>query len=294
MTIKLSSMWSIPDPKNYKIHFAKWNGKSHPLDALVRDRDKWQTWHEWMPAMNAFNRSKIFALAEFYDEPETWMFGGIFEVLGITSGRYNVRLLPDRSELIGRLKLTSSYNSRNVRVNFENHYNDLELKEILSTPYTGGSGQILNDPQKYEGDPSNNSSQGGQGYQLDPALRKAIELHAMEAATKHYERLGYTVKDVSRNSSYDLVCTLPDSSFRRVEVKGTKGTNEEVIVTIKEVEAAREPDSTTDLFVFAEIKGEMIGGQPLVAGGKMTLIENWHPAEADLSPTQFRYSVPAL
>lgn len=44
----------------------------------------------------------------------------------------------------------------------------------------------------------------GQGFQLDPQLRKAIEDHAMKDATMYFTSLGYKVVDVSARRPYDL------------------------------------------------------------------------------------------
>jgi hypothetical protein len=41
----------------------------------------------------------------------------------------------------------------------------------------------------------------------DPRLREAIEHHAMLAARKHYEELGYLVEDTHLTRSYDYVAT---------------------------------------------------------------------------------------
>ena len=40
---------------------------------------------------------------------------------------------------IGRLKLRSTYRDRTTRVNFENHYSNFEVQEILREPYSGRS-----------------------------------------------------------------------------------------------------------------------------------------------------------
>ena len=131
-----------------------------------------------------------------------------------------------------------------------------------------------------------------QGYETDPKIRRAIELRAMEVATKAYERHGYQVDDVSGNHPYDLLCSKQGVKQRRVEVKGTRGSASVVNLTVGEVIAAREPSAITDLFIVYEIQVSGPNGSPVASGGKVEVIQGWVPEEEDLEPTQYRYRVP--
>ena len=135
--IALADIWTIESPDQYKVHFARWNGKDQPLEVFVRDRESWQGWQEYFPGRNDFNRRYIFSLAQFYHEPDIWLFGGVYEVLARHEDGYEVTLTEAGRELIGRLKLRSSYRERTTRANFENHYRAFEVQEILREPYTG-------------------------------------------------------------------------------------------------------------------------------------------------------------
>lgn len=137
MSIRLRDIWPIANLTNYKVHFARWNKRDQPLEVWVRDRREWQRWQEHRPRRNDFNRPLIFSLMQFYHEPDMWLFGGVFRVLARHDDRYDVELSKDGSEFIGRLKLRSHYRDRGTRVNFENHYPDLEVQEILREPYSG-------------------------------------------------------------------------------------------------------------------------------------------------------------
>jgi hypothetical protein len=137
MTILLKSLWPIENPKDYKVHFARWNGENQPLEVFVRDRQQWQGWQEYFPGRNDFNRSYIFALAQVYHETDSWLFGGVYKVLGLSDDQYEVQLEDSSAPLIGRLKILSPYRGRTTRVNFENHYDAFEVQEILREPYTG-------------------------------------------------------------------------------------------------------------------------------------------------------------
>jgi hypothetical protein len=137
--ILLRDIWPISAPENYKLHFARWNDVNQPLEVWVRDKREWQGWQEYRPARDDFNRPFIFSLIRFYHEPDIWLFGGVFRVLMRHADRYEVELTSEGAGFIGRLKLRSSYRERATRVNFENHYSDLEVQEMLREPYSGRS-----------------------------------------------------------------------------------------------------------------------------------------------------------
>ena len=59
----------------------------------------------------------------------------------------------------------------------------------------------------------------GQGFQVDPAVKTAVEVHAMNAARAYYSR-DWDVEDVHGRESYDLICRRDDRAMH-VEVKGT-------------------------------------------------------------------------
>ena len=151
--ILLRDIWPIEKVDDYKVHFARSvknedddkghsarrNSKTEPLDEWVRDRLAWQDWQEYRPNYNEFNRTFIFSLMRFYHEEDTWLFGGIFRVIARHKNCYKVELTENGAPFIGRLKLLSSYRARATRVNFENHYDNFEVAEILREPYSGRS-----------------------------------------------------------------------------------------------------------------------------------------------------------
>lgn len=137
MTILLRDVWPISVPEVYKLHFARWNGENQPLEVWVRDSQEWQGWQEYRPKRDDFNRPFIFSLIQFYHEPDTWLFGGVFRVLQRHADRYEVELTNEHAGFLGRLKLRSFYRERATRVKFENHYSDLEVQEILREPFSG-------------------------------------------------------------------------------------------------------------------------------------------------------------
>lgn len=133
----------------------------------------------------------------------------------------------------------------------------------------------------------------GQAFLQDAALKRKIELHAMEVAVRWYEGQGYIVTDTSAFESFDLECQLDGPGRTRVEVKGTSGSADTVFLTDNEVRAARSDGIPTDLFIVSDI--EIAGGPSegwAVQGGRGARIEGWIPEEDRLQPVQYRYSVP--
>lgn len=135
--IWLKDIWPISNPRDYKVHFATWNRSENPLDCWVRDPTEWRDWQAFRPTRNEFSRPLIFSLMDFYPEKDVWLFGGVFRVLARHANRYEVEQTPDGELFVGRLKLRSDYRKRLRRVNFENHYESLEVAEVLSEPYSG-------------------------------------------------------------------------------------------------------------------------------------------------------------
>ena len=137
MTIRLTDIWPITQPSQYKLHFARYNQREQPLDVFVRSQDEWQGWQEYRPGRNDFNRSYIFSVIDFYHDPDIWLFGGVWEVRERLTECYVVTLTDQGSSFIGRLKLHSSYKQRSTRVKLENYIEDFAATEILREKYTG-------------------------------------------------------------------------------------------------------------------------------------------------------------
>ena len=135
--IMLTDIWPVANPDDYKVHFAKNNGRSEPLDVLASNSDAWRGWQEYRPKRNQFNRKFIFSLAQVYYETDSWLFGGVFQVTERLPDRYEVELTDQGAPFVGRLKLGSPYRSRLTRVNMEGKYEEFKVLEILREPYSG-------------------------------------------------------------------------------------------------------------------------------------------------------------
>ncbi len=133
-------------------------------------------------------------------------------------------------------------------------------------------------------------SRRGQGFLVSSVTRKIVEEYAVAWAIRHYEAQGWIVHDVGSTESFDLRCTRDGTTERHVEVKGTTGIGETVILTRNEVLHAREWHPNVDLFVVTEIRVEgRESDKPAACGGRAHMCSNWQPAEESLIPVGYEY-----
>ena len=136
------------------------------------------------------------------------------------------------------------------------------------------------------------TERSGQGFRVTPEQRKKIEEFAVKRATKHFESLGYEVKNVGKTRSYDLECRK-GSAVLRVEVKGTQTDGASVILTPNEVANAKK--HLTALFVLHSIKWLRIGSSALPTGGKPLVLNPWQiDAHGRLQPLSYMYEIGTL
>lgn len=133
----------------------------------------------------------------------------------------------------------------------------------------------------------------GQGFSSSPERRKAVELHAMKAATAYFAGLGYDVQDTSATRPYDLVGRLGGERIF-IEVKGTSARGERVFLTKNEVAHAQAHPDECVLFILYDIAvDEPTPGRPKARGGVEKVIWPWAPADDDLLALSFQYTVPS-
>lgn len=139
----------------------------------------------------------------------------------------------------------------------------------------------------------------GQGRSQNTARNDAVELYAMAAAQAHFESDEggcWTVEDVSKRlgDGYDLLCTRGDERLC-VEVKGTIGAGESVILTYTEVDQAHANPERSILFLVYLIDAKEDEGQWSCSGGTTRILHRWDPhARGTLKPTQYKYTLPPL
>jgi len=131
----------------------------------------------------------------------------------------------------------------------------------------------------------------GQGFNISPEVRQAIEQASMNIAIAHYQERGWTVTDVSRNRPYDLKCAKDDLELH-VEVKGTTSDGAQILLTPNEVEHARNYENVALFVVSNLITSEDAEGKTTVSAGRIKLLFPWTPVDDELSPIGFSYQVP--
>jgi ribosomal protein L37AE/L43A len=136
------------------------------------------------------------------------------------------------------------------------------------------------------------SGGGGQGFGLTAEQRRAVELRAMNLVEEWYVKEGWTMENTSRDHPYDFLATRGDERWF-VEVKGTTGAGENVVLTHGEVDHARAHCRQTALAVVTGIVLERVDGDWNALSGRVARhIRPWAPEPDRLMATEYRYTVP--
>lgn len=122
-------------------------------------------------------------------------------------------------------------------------------------------------------------------YEPNPKIRKTIEDYAMKKCIRHYENIGFKCEDVSQRESFDVLaqkgsCTL------KIEVKGTRGAGDKVILTKKEVELAKQKE--TILFLVRNIHYNEKTDK--ASGGEENVLE-WKISDSSLIALSYSYQI---
>jgi hypothetical protein len=129
-----------------------------------------------------------------------------------------------------------------------------------------------------------------QGFGLNSAERKAIELYAVETAINFLRKMGYSeIQDVGSIYSYDLHAIGPEGRLH-VEVKGTTGKGEKVILTRNEVAFQKSCYPENALLIVSGIEIDFEGDLS-TSGGEINFVSPWNIFDADLTPISFEYTV---
>ena len=126
---------------------------------------------------------------------------------------------------------------------------------------------------------------------MNAEQRKAVELRAMTVTKELYESQGWALEDTSKNAPFDFLGKR-EKEQRFIEVKGTTGAGENVILTYGEVNHVRNHPNESALIVVTGI--ELVEKDEVVEamGGKVTLhLYPWTIEDACLMATQYRYDL---
>jgi len=131
----------------------------------------------------------------------------------------------------------------------------------------------------------------GQGFGLDAQQRRAVERRAMLLAKQHLKSLGWkSVVDTSQGNPYDFLCTHPKRPDLYVEVKGTTGDGQFVLLTRNEVDIHKKKRPNNALIIVSNIK--LVGPDRVVAkGGDLAIRQPWLINDRRLESLAFRYEV---
>jgi hypothetical protein len=130
----------------------------------------------------------------------------------------------------------------------------------------------------------------GSGFELDQAVREKVEAHAIAVAKKHFAR-NWSVADVHRSESFDLLCTNNDS-VAHVAVKGTTTGCEQVLLTRNEVLHARSFPHAI-LFIVSGINVHFTRkGDVSASGGSVHIWDPWLIDDHQLEPIGYWYRTP--
>lgn len=131
----------------------------------------------------------------------------------------------------------------------------------------------------------------GQGFSKDSKIRRAIEQYAVDKAITHFTSVGWRVDpSPQKNRPYDLLCEWNGTALH-VEVKGTVGTGEKVIITRGEAKHAQANPERAVLFVLSDIRVQPgPDGAPKLSGGTERILQPWDLHVATLIPISYEHS----
>ncbi|WP_028280803.1 DUF3883 domain-containing protein [Arthrobacter sp. H5] len=143
-----------------------------------------------------------------------------------------------------------------------------------------------------EADPSGGAwdapGASGQGLQMDPDVRRAIENAAQDRLMRYYRDRGWTVTDTRQNHPYDAVA-VRDTERIYLEAKGTQSRGYSVIVTRNEVDHARQHPGLCVMGVWSGMR--FLDGEVDPETGDFRIFD-FNPADRQLSPRDFDWTLP--
>jgi len=159
-----------------------------------------------------------------------------------------------------------------------------ELIEAIPTLTTQLSVALQTQKEVAEAEPADTNV----AHESDPLRRRAIELYAEDVAIAELTRDGYS--RISRvGKPYDIKAHRGSEELH-IEVKGSSGDAESVILTRNEVSHASSKATTLIVVDMVEVAVTNDGYE--CSRGRLRRWDNWVPDAADLSPIQYVYKLP--
>ena len=136
--IKITDILHLEEYEKYKLHAATVNQDGwRPLDAFLENIEDWFGWNSYYPNRDDFNRDYIFSIMEFYPKPGTWLFGGVFKVIGFKDNSYIIEEVKKYQNFTGRLLLNFDNKERARRIKMENYIDKISVNQIFEFRYSG-------------------------------------------------------------------------------------------------------------------------------------------------------------
>lgn len=130
---------------------------------------------------------------------------------------------------------------------------------------------------------------GGQGFQASPEARMAVEARAMAVAQELLIEEGWEALDVSKKNCFDFLCRRNHEELY-VEVKGSAGTADQIVLTRAEVDFALKNRVSMMLIVVSDIQlSRGADGGVVGSGGTTTIYRAWSPKQRSLQPISYTY-----
>jgi hypothetical protein len=123
---------------------------------------------------------------------------------------------------------------------------------------------------------------------LTAAENKAIEQHAVDVTRAHFEKLGFTTRDVGSTESYDVHASA-DGQEVKIEVKGTTSDGSDVVLTAKEVDLHIADHPRNALAIVRHIRLLRHEQNPEAVDGERILEMPWQIDPTRLQPIAYRY-----
>jgi len=135
--------------------------------------------------------------------------------------------------------------------------------------------------------PVKKSAASRQGFGLDAAERRAVELRAMEIVRAFLEASGYEVQDESAGQSYDFLATKGGMQTK-IEVKGTTSpVADAILMTANEVRLHLDQSERTALAIVRGIVLVERGKSPKCSGGILEYHEPSGIIGWEIEPTAY-------
>jgi Domain of unknown function (DUF3883) len=127
------------------------------------------------------------------------------------------------------------------------------------------------------------------GFEPNKKIRDAIEQYAVKHATRYFRKRKYKV--TPRGKPYDLLCAKGNEELH-VEVKGTRGKGDKIVVTFNEVRHARHYAPTALYVVHHVTVTNDVAHGVKVKGGVREYIRPWDIQDRQLKSIQYLYTLP--